>query len=48
MVPSAEMAGLIPRGRLEMIEGVGHLSNLEGAEAFDAALVDHLAACGLG
>ena len=45
---SAEMAGLIPRGRLETIEGVGHLSNLEGAEAFDAALVDHLAACGLG
>jgi pimeloyl-ACP methyl ester carboxylesterase len=45
---SAEMAGLIPRGRLETIEGVGHLSNLEGSEAFDAALVDHLAACGLG
>jgi pimeloyl-ACP methyl ester carboxylesterase len=45
---SAEMAGLIPRGRLETIEGVGHLSNLEGAEEFDAALVDHLAACGLG
>jgi len=45
---SAGMAGLIPQGRLETIEGVGHLSNLEGAEAFDAALVDHLAACGLG
>jgi pimeloyl-ACP methyl ester carboxylesterase len=45
---SAEMAGLIPRGRLETIEGVGHLSNLEGSEAFDAALVDHLATCGLG
>jgi pimeloyl-ACP methyl ester carboxylesterase len=45
---SAEMAGLIPRGRLETIDGVGHLSNLEGSEAFDAALVDHLAACGLG
>jgi 3-oxoadipate enol-lactonase len=45
---SAEMAGLIPGGRLETIEGVGHLSNLEGSEAFDAALVDHVAACGLG
>ena len=44
---SAEMAGLIPQGRLETIEGVGHLSNLEAPEAFDAALLEHLAACGL-
>ncbi len=39
---SAEMAGLIPQGRLETIEGVGHLSNLEAPEAFDAALLEHL------
>ncbi|MGA9160699.1 MAG: alpha/beta fold hydrolase [Actinomycetota bacterium] len=45
---SAEMAGLIPRGRLETIEGAGHLSNLEAPEAFDAALLEHLAACGIG
>jgi 3-oxoadipate enol-lactonase len=44
---SAEMAGLIPRGRLETIEGAGHLSNLEAPEAFDAALLEHLAASGL-
>jgi pimeloyl-ACP methyl ester carboxylesterase len=44
---SAEMAGLIPRGRLETIEGAGHLSNLEAPDAFDAALLEHLAACGL-
>ena len=44
---SAEMAGLIPQGSLETIEGVGHLSNLEAPEAFDAALLEHLAASGL-
>jgi pimeloyl-ACP methyl ester carboxylesterase len=44
---SAEMADQIPQGRLEMIEGAGHLSNLEAPEAFDAALLEHLAACGL-
>jgi pimeloyl-ACP methyl ester carboxylesterase len=44
---SAEMAGLIPRHRLETIEGAGHLSNLEAPEAFDAALLEHLAASGL-
>jgi pimeloyl-ACP methyl ester carboxylesterase len=44
---SADMAGQIPRGRLEMIEGAGHLSNLEAPEAFDAALLEHLAASGL-
>ena len=44
---SAEMAGLLPRGRLQTIEGVGHLSNLEAPDAFDAALLEHLTACGL-
>ena len=44
---SAETAGLLPQGRLQMIEGVGHLSNLEAPEAFDAALLEHLTACGV-
>lgn len=44
---SAEMAALIPQGRLQTIEGVGHLSNLEAPEAFDAALLEHLRVCGL-
>ncbi len=44
---SAEMAGLIPQARLETLEGVGHLSNLEAPEAFQAALLEHLAACGI-
>jgi pimeloyl-ACP methyl ester carboxylesterase len=44
---SAEMAGLIPQGHLQTIEGVGHLSNLEAPEAFDAALLEHLRVCGL-
>jgi pimeloyl-ACP methyl ester carboxylesterase len=45
---SSDMAGLIPQARLEVIDGVGHLSNLEATEAFDALLLEHLAACGLG
>jgi pimeloyl-ACP methyl ester carboxylesterase len=44
---SAVMAGLIPQGRLQTIEGVGHLSNVEAPEAFDAALLEHLSACGI-
>jgi pimeloyl-ACP methyl ester carboxylesterase len=44
---SAEMAGLIPQGRLQTIEGAGHLSNLEAPEAFDAALLEHVRVCGL-
>ena len=44
---SAEMAGRIPQGRLQTIEGVGHLSNLEAPESFDAALLEHLRVCGL-
>jgi pimeloyl-ACP methyl ester carboxylesterase len=45
---SAEMAGQIPDGRLQTIEGVGHLSNLEAPDTFGAALREHLALCGLG
>jgi 3-oxoadipate enol-lactonase len=50
MIPatvSTEMAGQIPGARLEVIEGAGHLSNLEAPEAFNRLLLDHLAACGL-
>lgn len=45
---SAEMASRITGARLETIEGVGHLTNLEAPEAFDRLLLEHLAACGLG
>jgi 3-oxoadipate enol-lactonase len=45
---SAEMADQIPGGRLQTIEGVGHLSNLEAPDAFGAALREHLTLCGLG
>jgi pimeloyl-ACP methyl ester carboxylesterase len=45
---SSEMAARIPAARLEIIDGVGHLSNLEAPEIFDALLVEHLAVCGLG
>jgi 3-oxoadipate enol-lactonase len=44
---SAEMAGLLPQGRLQTIEGVGHLSNLEAPEMFDEAMLEHLKTCGL-
>jgi pimeloyl-ACP methyl ester carboxylesterase len=44
---STEMAGQIPDASLEVIEGIGHLSNLEAPEAFNRLLLDHLAACGL-
>jgi non-heme chloroperoxidase len=44
---SAEMAQRIPSARLETIEGVGHLSNLEAPEAFNRLLLDHAAACGV-
>jgi hypothetical protein len=43
---SAEMAGLIPQAPPDD-RGVGHLSNLEAPEAFDAALLEHLRVCGL-
>jgi len=44
---SSQMAALLPQGRLPTMEGVGHLSNLESPEAFDAALLEHLTACGV-
>ena len=45
---TSEMATRIPAARLEVIERVGHLSNLEAPDAFNAALLEHLVACGLG
>jgi 3-oxoadipate enol-lactonase len=36
------MAAAIPGARLEVIEGAGHLSNLERWEAFNAALAGFL------
>jgi len=44
---SSEMSARIPAARLEVIEWAGHLSNLEAPDAFNAALLEHLGACGL-
>jgi pimeloyl-ACP methyl ester carboxylesterase len=44
---TTEMAAAIPDARFELIEGVGHLTNLEAPEVFNRLLLDHLAACGL-
>jgi pimeloyl-ACP methyl ester carboxylesterase len=43
---SAEMCGQIPGARLETLEGVGHLTNLEAPEAFTELLLEHLSVCG--
>ncbi|HZD16887.1 MAG TPA: alpha/beta fold hydrolase [Actinomycetota bacterium] len=50
LIPSGAgeaMAASIPGARLEILEAVGHLSNLEAPEAFTALLREHLTACGL-
>ena len=44
---SAPMAEQIPGAHLELIEGVGHLSNLEASERFTRLLRAHCAACGV-
>ncbi|HEX6230411.1 MAG TPA: alpha/beta fold hydrolase [Actinomycetota bacterium] len=44
---SGAMAGAIPGARLEVLEGVGHLTNLEAPEVFGRLLLEHVAACGL-
>jgi pimeloyl-ACP methyl ester carboxylesterase len=41
------MAEQIPGARLEIIEGAGHLSNLEAPDRFSELLREHLVACGL-
>jgi pimeloyl-ACP methyl ester carboxylesterase len=45
---SADMAGRIPGARFEVVEHVGHLSNLQAPDEFDRLLAEHVAACGLG
>jgi pimeloyl-ACP methyl ester carboxylesterase len=40
-----EVAGLAPRGRLEVLEGAGHLLSIDRADRFDALLLDFLDAC---
>jgi len=44
---TAPMAEQIPGARLETIEGVGHLSNLEAPERFSELLAAHCAAAGI-
>ena len=44
---SSPMAGQIPGAGLEVIEGAGHLSNLEAPDRFTELLRGHLAGCGL-
>jgi 3-oxoadipate enol-lactonase len=43
---SSPMAEEIPGASLEVIEGAGHLSNLEAPEVFTRLLKDHLVTCG--
>ena len=45
---SSAMAERIPGARLQVLEGAGHLSNLEAPEAFDRLLLEHLTAAGIG
>lgn len=41
------MSGQIPGAHLEVIQGAGHLSNLEAPEKFTRVLRQHLVACGV-
>jgi 3-oxoadipate enol-lactonase len=43
---SSPMADQIPGASLEVIEGAGHLSNLEALEVFSGLLRNHLVRCG--
>ena len=42
------MAAQIPNARLEIIDGVGHLSNLEATGEFDGLVGEHLDRCRAG
>ena len=44
---SKPMASQIPNARLEVIEGAGHLTNLEAPEQFNRLLREHLQRCGV-
>ncbi|HMC36934.1 MAG TPA: alpha/beta fold hydrolase, partial [Actinomycetota bacterium] len=44
---SSPMAEQIPGARLAVIDGAGHLSNLEAPSEFNRLLRDHLARCGV-
>jgi 3-oxoadipate enol-lactonase len=44
---TSPMADVIPDARLEVIEGAGHLSNMEASGDFNRALQEHLGRCGL-
>ena len=43
---SRRMAERIPGAQLTIVEGAGHLSNIERPEAFNRAVLEFLAACG--
>jgi pimeloyl-ACP methyl ester carboxylesterase len=44
---SAPMADAIPEAKIEVIEGAGHLSNMEAPDEFNELLAHHLVRCGL-
>ena len=44
---TSPMAEQVPGARLEVIDGAGHLSNLEAPDEFNRLLREHLARCGV-
>lgn len=44
---SVAMGSAIAGARVETVDGVGHLTNLEAPETFNRLLVEHLSVCGL-
>jgi 3-oxoadipate enol-lactonase len=44
---SSEMADAIAGAKLDVLDGAGHLSNLEAPHEFNRLLVEHVRACGL-